>query len=118
MYGLPVGVDLSFFRARTLIQICVGGHDIIFNFDDTLSISVTSAIGYTASKDVYRRYEDFPQAMSHVVALLNGVVAAAKGASDGTLNIEFSNGARLDIFDDSQQFESYVIRHRDRLIVV
>ena len=111
-------MDLSFFCGRTLIQVCIGANDCNFNFDDGLKISVTSAIGCMESNNVYRKYEDFRQAASHMVALLDRVVMSVRESPGGTLSIEFRGGGRLDLYDDSRQYESYVITYGDKLIVV
>jgi len=111
-------VDLDFFLGKTLIQVCIGANDCNLNFDDGLRISVTSVIGCVESNNVYRKYEDFRQAAPNLVALLDRVVMSAREVTGGTLSIEFRGGGRLDIYDDSKEYESYVIRHKDKQIVV
>ena len=118
MYGLKPDLDLSFFAGRYLSQICIGVADCILNFDDELTILVTSAIGYLDTKDAYFRGEDFRKAFPHIACLLNKTVSHAQGTPDGTLQIYFRDAGRLDIFDDSKQFESYVISHKEKRIVV
>jgi hypothetical protein len=118
MYGLPTGLNLSFLHERSLLQLWVGLHEFILNFDQGVSITVTSSIGFELSDGPYRRYEDFREAVGIAATLLNERVTLAQGKSDGTLCLEFGDHRRVDVFDDSTQYESYTIRNQDQLIVV
>jgi hypothetical protein len=118
MYGLPSNTDLSFLVGKTLQQVCIGLHEIILNFDDPLSITIMSPIACTLAGAKYQKYEDYRNAASVVVTFLQDVVASAKGDQDGTLTLEFGGGGRLDVYDDSKQYESYIIKNGDKLIVV
>jgi hypothetical protein len=50
--------------------------------------------------------------------LISHDVERAIRTSGGALRLEFSNGAALEVDDDSTHYESYTINHGDRLIVV
>jgi hypothetical protein len=118
VYGLPANVNLDFFRGQRLMQVCIGVNDCILHFDNGLRILITSAVGWNESNGTYRRYEDFRQAASYLVGLLDRIVESAMDAGGGTLSIEFQWRRRLDIYDDSKQFESYVITCGSKQIVV
>jgi len=118
MHGLPPNLDLRFFSGRTLIQICVGENDCGLNFDDGLSIIITSAIGHFDPDAGYKKFLYFPDAVGRVGVLLGKRVFSATGSPDGTLTLHFPSKARLEMFDDSKQYESYVITHKGRVIVV
>ena len=120
MYGLSPDIDLDFFLGKTLLQVCIGGADIILNFDGRVSITVTSSlsIGRSASDEDREKLGSFPQAANALATLLNKVVRSAHGAPNGTLNLGFSDGNFLKIYDDSKTYESYVIRNQDRVIPV
>ncbi len=118
MYGLPPDIDLSFFAGQKLIQVCVGFHDLILHFDEGVSATITSAVGCRNRHEMSCRFEEFPVAASAVAGFLNKVVKCARGDTDGTLTIEFEGDEWLEMYDDSEQFESYVIKHGDREIVV
>jgi hypothetical protein len=118
MYGLPPDLDLNFLSGKSLLQICVGVHDLILNFDRSVSITVTSSIGCAIAGGPHRKFEDFRQAAAVAVVLLYQTVTSAKGDADGTLSMEFHDGGHLDIYDDSKEYESYTIRHGEKLFVV
>ena len=118
MFGLPRNVDLSFFVDRAVSQVCFGAHDLILNFSDELSVSVTSLIEFKDAKGEAVRSEDFREVASALVSLIDRTVVSVNGEMDGTLDLIFDNGARLSIFDRYKQYESYVIKHRETLIVV
>ncbi len=117
MYGLPVNVDLTFFQGKTLLQMCIGAHDLILNFDGRVCVTVTSSIE-CSTPNGDRKYEDFRNGACSVAVFINDVVEAAIGDSEGTLQLSFNGGGHLAIFDDSKQYKSYTIKTEDRLIVV
>jgi hypothetical protein len=116
MYGLPRGIDLSFFQQKSLLQVCFGLHDLILNFDD-VSVTVTSSIGISDSATT-QNCENFLQAAGPLTALLERRVTSASGDTAGTLKLDFDNDKSLFIYDDSRKYESYTIRYADKLIVV
>jgi hypothetical protein len=118
MYRLPHDVDLSFFCNRTLFQVCIGANEMILNFGEGLSITVTSSIGWTGRTGAHDTYEDFSKAASAIVTLLDDLVTSAHGDAKGTLSLNFHSGIKLEFYDNSDQYESYLIKNGDKLIVV
>lgn len=118
MYGLPLNVDLNFFRGKKLQQVCIGANEIILKFDDYISITIMSPIACMFAGAESQQYDDYRSAAGALVVFLQDVVSSAKGGISGTLTLEFLGGGRLDIYDDSTQYESYIIKNADKLIVV
>jgi hypothetical protein len=118
MNRLPSDLDLSFFKDKPLFQVCIGANELILNFDDYVSITVTSRIGLTGILASHDTYEDFSKAAPAVVALLNDVVVAAEGDSAGTLTLTFRSGIKLEFYDTSDHYESYLVKNGDKVIVV
>jgi hypothetical protein len=110
MYGLPHDVDLSFFLQKTLVQICFGGADLGLNFHGGVSVMVTGRIGFVFPGGKQETFEDYRLAAPFLLQLLNENVSMVKGDRNGTLRLGFLEKGTLEIYDDSQQFESYVIR--------
>jgi hypothetical protein len=118
MYGLPKGEDFAFFIGRTLLQACFGGHDLILNFDEDVRVTVTSSVGCLVSSASIRRFTDFRQAAPFVLALVNRTISAVETGENGTLTLKFDNGGSLELYDDSNDFESYSIKHGEHTIVI
>jgi hypothetical protein len=53
-----------------------------------------------------------------LVSLLNATITKASAIPPGTLALEFSNGEILEVYDASPAYESYLITHGDKVIVV
>jgi hypothetical protein len=53
-----------------------------------------------------------------VAALIGSRLQTAAGSRDGTLTLTFTTGAKIIVFDDGVQHESYQIYDGERLIVV
>ena len=118
MYGLPKNIDLAFLLEKSLQQVCVGFNDLILQFDDDLGITITSECDYESKRDEVTRIEKYPLSASMICQLLGCSIVQAKGAEDGTLVLRFSNEDTLTIYDDSKEYESYQIKHREHLIIV
>jgi hypothetical protein len=118
MYGLKREVDLTFLRGREVVQLAIGMHQVIFNFDEDISISIEGAFEYSshASCSVWR--PGAPLIAAATVNLLTTRVEAVDGHEDGTLDLKFSNGDRLLIRDTSREYESFQISRRGGIIVV
>ena len=118
MYGLPQNVNLAFFAGRTLLQVCIGAHDLILNFDGNVSVTVTSSVGCIGPDGAIQQYVNFRLAAPAVLDLLNHVIVSAEGDQEGTLTLKFQDGGTLSIYDDSKEYESYIIRSNEQVIVV
>ena len=118
MHRLPPDIDLTFFKDKALLQVCICANEMILNFDSYVSVTVTSRIGITGRLETFDTYEDFTKAAPAVLALLNDVVTAVEGDTDGTLALTFRSGTKLEFFDTTDHYESYLVKHGDKVIVV
>lgn len=118
MYGLPKGADFTFLESLTLLQICFGEHDLILNFDDA-SITIMSAIRIKNSDALgIQKYIDYRSAAPQILNLIGKSLMEVTTEEPGTLVLTFADACRLCIDDDSSDFESFIIEHRDRTWVV
>ena len=118
MYGLPSGTNLDFIKGTSLIQACFGPHDLVLNFDEKVSISISSsvAVGRVGTSPV--RAAKF-EAISHdILGLLNRAVQNVTWTQNGTVSLIFEGNELLEIYDDSTNYESYPVRGPMGLIVV
>jgi len=118
MHGLKKDVDLSFLTGREVVQVAIGMYQVIFAFDEDVSISVEGAFTYSdrARETVWKPTS--PDAAASAVVLLGTKVEQAKGEENGTLTLTFSNGGCLTIPDSSREYESYQITRPGETIVV
>ncbi len=118
MYGLPANLDLSFLHGRVLLQLSVGQNEVILNFDEDFSTTVTSSITFTFADGTYRHYTDFKEAAHTASALLGHQITSAKRKDGGTLCVKFDGDWGIEVFDDSQHYESYSKQNGSQLIVL
>ena len=118
MYGLPKNTDLSFLLGKELQSVSIARHSLVINFDDDERITITSECTYQPNKGDTVQFENYPASASLICKLLGSSIVGARGAEDGSLALEFSNGDTFRIHDDSIQYESYQIKFGSRLIVV
>lgn len=74
---------------------------------------VTNPDGETVAID-----EDYRETAGVLLLLISHDVQTASRTPSGALRLEWSNGAALEVDDDTDHYESYTINHGDRLIVV
>ncbi len=119
MYGLPSDIDLSFFCGTTLSEVRVTTNDMILTLDEgDVELHIESPIRCAYPDGMDRRYDSLPEAASTVAILLAQTVVSAEGDTDGTLNLGFSGGGHLYVYDDSDHYESYNISYGEGTIVV
>ena len=118
MHKLPKDMKLDFFVGKTLYNIDIALNELIFCFDDPLTVTVSSSIGYVDSACKIDQTENFCEIIATLVKLLSQSVVSVKGGETGTLKLEFDKGGSLQLYDDSEQYESYVIYNGEQIIVV
>jgi Family of unknown function (DUF6188) len=110
MYGLPKSIDLTFLNNLELFNVCIGFNDLILQFDEGVTLSITSECSYQTSERAIIKIDHFPEEANIICKLLGNKIIAAKGYESGTLELRFSNGDTFILYDDSKQYESYLIR--------
>lgn len=118
MYGVPPDFDPGTLVGEELLQICVGQSDLILNFEPPASILVTSSIAYAPPGGASAEIGSLAEAGRILVALLGEKIVSASVILERTLRLEFGTGARVEIRDDSDRFESFTIRRGGDLIIV
>jgi len=120
MYGLPADFDGDFLIGRTLEQICLNQNQIALHFDGDVDLTLEGEYTY---RGVLSRADEksaplkVPVFDSNLAQFVGQVVMKATGTKDGTLTLVFQRDDRLLCFD-TPYYESYQIRHGQRVIVV
>ncbi len=117
MHGLPKDVDLSFLADAELLQVCFGSNEVILKFDKEISITVESRFRVRID-ECEEDYDDASPSAALLVRFLSSSITEVVGQEDGTLHLEFSQGGTIEIYDSSQEYESYQIRHGAKIHVV
>ena len=111
MYGLPAGENFAFLVGLALDQVCIGRHEMILNFEADTSINVEGNLGVESPEGRELVQDDLRQAVADVALLLAKRVTNVIPRPEGTLTLTFDSGSRLNIYDSSERYESYQIRH-------
>jgi hypothetical protein len=117
MFGSPKNVDLGFLKGKELFQICIGQYQLQYHFDGDVSISTESEFIFY-NKSIRHDLKSSPEAASIITALLGKSIVDFEIDAEGTLQIRFSNGDGLALFDDNRGYECYQITNAKTLIVV
>ena len=120
MYGLSKEIDLSFLNGREVVQVAIGLYQIQFGFDEDVRIAVEGQFAYFDGQEewIWRPEPGAAQLAARTIALLGATVQTFAAQEDGTLTLNFSNGHRLTIVDNSKEYESYDITRPGQTIIV
>jgi hypothetical protein len=112
MYGLPPKFSGEFLLLRTLEYVSFSPNTVQLVFDQAISITVLASLQHLEPTDVCESAKQtIPLRESRLMQIIGSAVTMAHGDETGTLTLGFANGHVLRIFDDSKQYESYLIRN-------
>lgn len=117
MYGVPEKLDLASFAGIRLDAITFAQYTIYLSFDSSISITVESSYAYNYSeiKDVN---QGNPVEHSELLDLIGRSVEFATRNGRRSLSLHFEGDRTLEMFDDSCQYESFIIVIGDTKFVV
>jgi len=118
MYGLPSDLDLSFLVGATLLQVCIGANEVILRFDRDASITIESRFSVCDLNGHTIVFDDAPSSAACLAELLSDSITDVLGCPDGTLRLSFAEGGFLEVYDSSNDYESYQIQHAQDIHVV
>ena len=118
MPELNHNMDVQFLRGRELIQIAIGLYQVIFVFDDEITISVENHFRYIAFENSVEWLPGAKHIAGKTIELLGGLIEEICSLENGTLEIKFGNGHHLVFNAESTGFESYQITKRGEIIVI
>jgi Family of unknown function (DUF6188) len=109
-YGLPKDLDLTFLKDAILIQVCFGRNEVILRFDREISITIESTFRVQDSDGIESFFDTSLPAAKSLVSLISDAVVGVGGDCNRSLLLKFSSGSSLEVYDSSQEFESYQIQ--------
>jgi hypothetical protein len=116
MNGLPEAFDASFLVGASLVQVCVGLHEVILRFAEDIDVTIECDVDVVTTTGA-ASMGSAPEIGRAFVAVLGQRITAAHGSPGGDLAIELG-AARFVLHDSSASYESYQVRHGDHLVVV
>lgn len=114
MYGLPKNFPYKSFQRVRLIQVCVGENDLQLHFDNDISLLITSSVRLLKDGG---NYSNFAAAATPVASLLGSEIVSSTSNGDKCLVLAFASDV-LEIIDDSEKFESFVVKIGEQKFVI
>jgi len=118
VYGIGKQLDLSFLRNLEVIQTRIGLYQVQFAFTEDVCLSVEGRFRYSSGGEAIDWLPGATKAASAVVNLLGSTVTDVRVPNVETLELSFSNGDSLEVFDNSKEYESFTITRPGVTIVV
>jgi Family of unknown function (DUF6188) len=117
MHRIAENTNLSALRGKLVEQICIGVHQVIVRLEDNLYVAIEGDFLFGKEAPPERQV-DYRSAANDFANLLEDRIIDAEVIRDDAVVFNFSSGARLTVFDSSDQYESFQIKLPDRLVVV
>lgn len=119
MYGLDKDTDLSFLSDKELDEVRFGWVSTILNFADNITLFLQCTFEHvTKHGQVFSGDSSKPISGSSLLTLLGSSVKRVDNIGGGNIELFFSNGDRLRIYDSNESTESYNITFPEGRIVV
>ena len=119
MYGLPKDFNGDFFVGRTLEAVMFTENTVHLAFDNDVSVTIESSLQHVTSQaGELSDPQAVPLRHSRLMELTGHRVLNAADAGSGTLRLQFDNDHVVNIFDDTESYESYSISHNGTAIFV
>jgi hypothetical protein len=109
MFPLSKDIDLSFFRNKLLLQVCVGKNEVILNFDGDVKLTILSTFRVSSDASGEVEYDESAAGGARLLSLLHDTARLATPTADGGLQLAFESGTVLVLLDTSKQYESFWI---------
>jgi hypothetical protein len=118
MYGLKNTIDLSFLLTASVSQVVVSLSALSIDFDKPVRLTIYSTFAVGLSGQPMSQFNGSTEDAQALFPLIGDAISEAKATASGGLQVTFESGSVLEIFDDSEQYESFSIANGDQLIVV
>ncbi|MFD3444374.1 DUF6188 family protein [Microbacteriaceae bacterium 4G12] len=102
----------------TIVEVSITANDVVLNSDDDTRLRIESRLKIAAPDGATAEFENVRDAAGTFTGLLGHAITEATGVPDGTLTLVFEDGTVCTVFDDSDSYESYEIKHGDVCITV
>jgi hypothetical protein len=111
MYKFKTDLNLSHLIKDELIQICIGENELIFNFHSNNSITILGEWSLINKEchEIDKCEEHSNRKAYYIHNLLGKKIEAYNIVNPSQLNLNFEGGYTLEIYDDSDQYESCLI---------
>lgn len=116
MNGISQNEDLSDLIDKVIIQICIGLHEIVINFDDDSYITLECLFSFNA-KD-WHDMKNIVSSCKQFVKLLGKKVICGEIVNDKTVMLRFECGEKLYFNDSNEYYESFQIKMPNKHIIV
>lgn len=117
MYSLNKDTDTSSLIEKSLIQVAIGLHQIILNFDGDLSISSEGKIVHKSDGHIIT-ISSYPHQCISLMRLIGMKIQKVLIKNEKTLILQFNNNEELEFQDDSEHYETLSVTGKDNNIVM
>ena len=118
MYGLPSGFSVSLLIGHRLEIVSFSENTVFCGFDRDVSITILSSFLHTWKGQPPGHPQRVPVSESRIMQIIGSTIVLAESTAAGTLMMEFENRHVLVLYDDSDIYESYIVRIGSFEIVV
>lgn len=116
MHGVPADLPLQRFVGCTLVQICIGQHELQFHFSGergygggTIQVEGGWELYDSAAVLIDSKRDHFDREHYTVHVVLGSTVSSFSINAPHSCQLVFDNGHRLTIYDDNDHYETFSV---------
>jgi hypothetical protein len=119
MYKINNSIDFSSLKDDEAIQVCVGMYSVGLCFLKGLLINIQGTYNLRKSGSIlFKGSGEDPNENKNLVCLLGRSIESTKILGDNVLSIYFSDDYCLELIDDSEQYESFIIKNKTLEVII
>lgn len=118
MHGLPANFNAQMFVGKQLTSLTYAENLIHVNFDEELTLTVLDSISYRTDAQAVETVESSPLTTTRLVSLIGRHVTSGKVETPRELVLGLEGGGSMRFVDESDRYESFIIRGPGTEIIV
>ena len=118
MYGLDKNENINFLVGKELLQVCVGAFQVILILDNDITITLECEYEYEFNSQKINCSSDIPEQACSLLKSLGSKITNISNLGNGDIELGFSGGSVLKIYDSNKNSESYQIISPQKDIIV
>ena len=99
--------DLSGLIDKTIIQICLGLHEVVINIEDGLYIILECQFSFNGEN--WHDMNDIVNSCADFASLIGKVIVFCEIVNNKTVLLKVDNGKELYFYDSNEHYESFQI---------
>ncbi len=118
MYNVPDASEFNPLFNKEVTQLCISPYQIILRFEGDISFSIQGTFNHIKNHVIINNKGTIPEQGISLISLLDQKIDKIEINSPKEFTLEFFNSEKLNLLDDDENYESFVIMGPDIEIII